>query len=236
MWYKRESVSCCFFHSLYLAIFLFLQSNFLLQISQLLWETESSNFACSLRVAMYIVGQKTKLLRFILHSFSFFHLSLECNTKGEFLSNSSHLLHLGFCNLVQMLWMICCIMWKRTRLLLLILPLISSFFFLSNFKYKTNHLSSLKDWEAYKVESWSTHRQWAGTSCILESSCWCLVIPLLKFLQFFFLSISKTHISVRPTKLKLDKHMGNGLIYCVRKSTYLFFIFLLVSVSPISKH
>ena len=47
---------------------------------------------------------------------------------------SQELLHVGFCNLVQVLWIICCFMWKRTRFLLLILPLISSFFFLSNFQ------------------------------------------------------------------------------------------------------
>ena len=37
--------------------------------------------------------------------------------------------------------------------------------------------------------------------------------------SIFFLSNSKTlnflsHFSVRPTKLKLDTHMGKGLIYC----------------------
>ena len=68
---------------LYLSIFLSLQSNFLLQISLLLWEPESSNFLYILRVAKYIVGQKTKMMRFIFtifFHFSFFHLSLQCNT------------------------------------------------------------------------------------------------------------------------------------------------------------
>ena len=54
---------------------------------------------------------------------------------------SQELLHIGFCNLVQMLWIICCFMWKRTRFLLLILPLISSFFFLSNFQISKNFVS-----------------------------------------------------------------------------------------------
>ena len=49
---------------------------------------------------------------------------------------SQELLHVGFCNLVQVLWIICCCMWKRVRFLLLIFPLISSFFFLSNFQIK----------------------------------------------------------------------------------------------------
>ena len=37
-------------------------------------------------------------------------------------------------SLVQVLWIIYCFMWKRTRFLLLTLLLISSFFFLSNFQ------------------------------------------------------------------------------------------------------
>ena len=57
---------------LYLSIFLSLQSNFLLQISLLLWELESSNFLHVLRVAKYILGQKTKMLRFIFTIFSHF--------------------------------------------------------------------------------------------------------------------------------------------------------------------
>ena len=68
----KENHPPAVYHSLYLSIFLCLQSIFLLQISQLLWETESSNFVYSLRVAKHIMGQKTKLLRFILPSFSFF--------------------------------------------------------------------------------------------------------------------------------------------------------------------
>ena len=46
----------------------------------------SSNFFYTLRVAKYIVGQKTKMLRFIFTIFSillFFHLSLQCNTSGN---------------------------------------------------------------------------------------------------------------------------------------------------------
>ena len=49
---------------------------------------------------------------------------------------SQELLQVGFCYLVQVLWIICCFMWKRTRFLILIIPLISSFFFVqfSNIK------------------------------------------------------------------------------------------------------
>ena len=69
---KQPPDAYCF---LYLSIFLSLQSNFLLQISLLLWEPEYSNFLYILGVAKYIVGQKTKMLRFIftiLSHFSFF--------------------------------------------------------------------------------------------------------------------------------------------------------------------
>ena len=37
----------------------------------------------------------------------------------------------------------------------------------------------------------------------------------LKFQNITFLS----HFSVRPTKLKLDTHMGKGLIYCVHQNS-----------------
>ena len=61
---------------------------------------------------------------------------------GKFVTNiSQELLHIEFCNLVQMLWIICCFMWKRTSLLLIFLPLISSFFFLSKFLILDNFIS-----------------------------------------------------------------------------------------------
>ena len=68
----RENQPPDAYYFLYLSIFLSCQSNFLLQISLLLWEPESSNFLYILRVAKYIVGQKTKMLRFIFNIFSHF--------------------------------------------------------------------------------------------------------------------------------------------------------------------
>ena len=68
----KENQHAAAYHSPYLSIFLYLQANFLLQISYFLCEPESSNFVYTLRVAKYIVGQKTKQ-RFILPSFSIFH-------------------------------------------------------------------------------------------------------------------------------------------------------------------
>ena len=170
----KENQHAAAYHPLYFSIFLSLQAYFLLQISQLLWEPESSNFVYTLRVAKYIVGQKTKLLRFILPSFSFFPFLTPCNTQtGKFVSIiSQELLHLGFCNLVQMLWMICCITWKRTWLLLLILPF-NIFIFLSVQFSDIKKIISLfsgtekvETWSTklklgpvHKVETWSTHGQ-----------------------------------------------------------------------------
>ena len=70
----RENQPPAAYHFLYWSIFLSLQLNFLLQISRLLWEPESSNFLYTLRVAKYIVGLKTKMLRFIFTIF--FHFSI----------------------------------------------------------------------------------------------------------------------------------------------------------------
>ena len=70
----RENV----YYFLYLSIFISLQSNFLLQISWLPWEPESSNFLYTFRVAKCVVGQKTKMLRFIFtifFHFCFFSIS-----------------------------------------------------------------------------------------------------------------------------------------------------------------
>ena len=59
----------------------------------------------------------------------------------------------------------------------------------------------------------------------------------LFFYFFNFLSNFKTlnflsHFSVRPTKLKLDTHMGKGLIYCVHQiQAARIYLFLLLSVS-----
>ena len=43
--------------------------------------------------------------------------------------------------------------------------------------------------EAYKVETWYTHERWVDASCILESDCCCLFVPLFFYISF---SISKT--------------------------------------------
>ena len=71
----RENQPTGAYHLLYLSTFLSLQSNFLLQISRLLGEPESSNFLHTLRGAKYIVGQKIKMLRFTFTIFFLFSIS-----------------------------------------------------------------------------------------------------------------------------------------------------------------
>ena len=78
LYFVRENQPPAAYHFLYLSIFLSLQSNFLSQIYHHLWEPESSNFLCTLKVAKYVVGQKNKMLRFIFtfsFHFSFFSIS-----------------------------------------------------------------------------------------------------------------------------------------------------------------
>ena len=152
---SKENRHAAAYYSPCLSIFLSLQANFLLQISQLLWEPESSNSLYTLRVAKYIVGQNiyrkqnSDLFCLISH-FSISHSNVNTSV-GKFVTNiSQELLHVGFCNLVQVLWIICCCMWKRTRLLLLILPLISSF----SFKFQNIKFLVTLFCEAYNVETW----------------------------------------------------------------------------------
>ena len=92
-----------------------------------------------------------------------------------------------------MMWMICYIMWKGIRLILLILPLISSSFFLPNFQISNYFNSLFSGTDAYKVEFWSTHEYWVGASCILESSSWCLFIPSFLQISLQFQNIKFYH-------------------------------------------
>ena len=95
-----------------------------------------------------------------------------------------------------------CIVYTRIRLLLLIHPFISSFFFLSNFQ-TLNFFVTLLSGTVRKVEM----GQWVDVSCIPES-CYCPYSSLCNFVTLF----SGT---VRPRRLKLGTHMDNGGMYCV---------------------
>ena len=87
--------------------------------------------------------------------------------------------------------------------------------------------------------------QWADVSCLPESGCCCLFIPLF----FIFLSLQFSNINVfvtlfsgtvRPRRLKLCTHVDSGQMYCVYRiqvaAVYLslyFFIFLSLQYSNI---
>ena len=144
---------------------------------------------------------------------------------------SQELLHIGFCNLVQVLWIICCFMWKRTRFLLLILPLISSLFFLSNFQISKTFISLFSGTERHTKLKLGPHMDSRLMYHVYLNQAG--VYLFLYFFIFFshqFQNINfLSHFSVSPTKLKLVTHMGKGLIYCVHQiqaaRIYLFLCF-----------
>ena len=63
------------------------------------------------------------------------------------------------------------------------------FFFLQFSNIKIFRHTFLRNCEALKVETWYTCGQWADVSCLLESGCYCLFVPL--FLHFSFSPIFK---------------------------------------------
>ena len=222
-----------FFHSKQIFCYKFL----------IFYESQSSNFVCTLRVAKYIGTENKTVAKYIgaenktaeIYFFFFFLFSISHSNViyiGKFETNiSQELLHVEFCNLVQMLWIICCFMWKKTRLLLLILPLISSS---PIFKYQI--ISSLFSQGLRGLQSWNLVHTWTLGWCIMYTWIRLLVFIYSFISSIFFLSNSKTlnflsHFYVRPSKLKLDTHLGNGLIYCIHQiqaaRIYLFLYFLL---------
>ena len=77
-----------------------------------------------------------------------------------------------------------CIVYTGIRLLLHIYSFISSFFSLQFSNIKRFRHTFLRNYEALKVETWYTCGQWADVSCIPESGCCCLFVPL--FLNFSY--------------------------------------------------
>ena len=179
----RENHSPSAYHFLYLSIFLSLQSNFLLQISQLLWEPESSNFLCTLRVAKYIVGQKTKMLRFMF-TFSF-HFSIshsnvihrEICVKDFSGTTVPRILKLGTNVQYDLLYCV-----KENQHAAHIIPLICPFFFLSRqiFCYKF-----LSFYESQNLQILYIHWEWPSISWDWKQNwdLFCLLFP------FFHLSL-----------------------------------------------
>ena len=156
--------------------------------------------------------------------FAFFLLSPSLTPVqyiGKFVTIiSQELLHTGFCYLVQVLWIICWFMWKRTRFLILILPLISSVFFLSNFQISKKFISLFIGTERHTKLKLCPHIYCRFMYHVyLNQAAGAYLFPyFFNFLSLRFQNIKLlSHFSARPTKLKLDTHMGKGLIYCVHQ-------------------
>ena len=130
-----------------------------------------------------------------------------------------------------------CIVYTGIRLLLFC-PFISSFFFLSNFQTLKFFVTLFsRTVRPRRLKNRYTHRQWADVSCVPESGCCCLLVPLfLHFLslQFSNIKIFRTLLSgtVRTRRLKLGTHVNSGWMYGVYQNqaaaahSFLYFLFL----------
>ena len=133
------------------------------------------------------------------------------------------------------------ILYYRMRLLLLyVVPLFFSFFFLSNFQTLKIFIALFSVTVAEDLESWNFVHWWKLDGCIVYSRIKLLLFICPFISSFFFLFNSQplkmfvSHFSgtVRCTKLKLGTHADSGL-YCVYQNqtaaayvSLYFFIFL----------
>ena len=154
---------------------------------------------------------------------------------------SQELLHIGFCNLVQVLWIICSFMWKRTRFLLLILPLISSLFFLSNFQISKTFISLFSGTEWHTKLKLGPHMDSRLMYHVYLNQAG---VYLFLYFFIFFLTNSKTLIFCHTFLWVLQSWnlihtwaKGWSIVYTKYKQPEYTcsFIFLLFSISPISK-
>ena len=139
-----------------------------------------------------------------------------------------------------------CIMYTRIRLLLLICPFISSFFFLSNIQHL--NFSSHFSRELWGLEDLKLVHMWTVGRCIIYTRI-SLLLHIHPFISsFFFLSNFQTlkffvtlfSGTVRPRRLKLLTHVDSGQMYLVywnqaaaAYSSFYFFIFLSLQLSNI---
>ena len=140
-----------------------------------------------------------------------------------------------------------CIVSYGIRLLLLIRPFISSFFFLTNFQalkfFVTHFLGTVRPRRLKRY----IRGQWADVSCIPESGCCCLFVPLFRYVSFSLSNFQALNVfftlfsgTVRPRILKPGTHVDIGRMYRVYRNqaaAYLslyFFIFLSLQFSDIN--
>ena len=140
-----------------------------------------------------------------------------------------------------------CIVYTGIRLLLLIHPFISSFFFLSNFqtlKFFVTLFSGTVRPRRLKLgthmDSGQMYRVYRNQAAAAYSSLFFSFFFLSNFqrLKIFVILFSRT---VRPRRLKLSTHMDSGQMYCVYRnqaaaaacSSLYFFSFLSLKFSNI---
>ena len=139
-----------------------------------------------------------------------------------------------------------CIMYTGIRLLVLIRPIISSFFFLSNFQ--TLKFLSHFPQELWGLEDWNLVHTWTVGSCIMCTGISMLLLIRAFISSFFFLSNFQTFKffvtlfseTVWPRRLKLSTYVDSGQMYRIywnqvagAYSSLYFFIFLSLQFSNI---
>ena len=190
----------------------------------------------------------------------------------EFFMFSWELWGLEDWNLVHMWAVGSCIMYTGIRLLLLIRPFISSFFFLSSFQHW--NFSSHFSRELSGLEDWNLVHTWTVGRCIMSTRIRLLLLIHPFISSFFFLSNFEHHVhwnpaaasysslyffiflslqfstlkffftlfsgTVRPRRLKLCTHIDSGQMYQVYQnqaaaaySYPYFFIFLSLQFSTL---
>ena len=90
-----------------------------------------------------------------------------------------------------------CIMYTRIRLLLLVYPFISSFFFLSNFQH-WNFLSHFSR-ELWGLEDWKLVHLWTVGRCIMYTRFRLLLLAYSSLYFFIFLSLQFSNIKIFVT-------------------------------------
>ena len=152
-------------------------------------------------------------------SLCFFIFFLSNFQTLKFLSHfSQELCGLQSWNLVHTLTIDGCIMYTRIRLLLLICPFISSFFFLSNFQtveffvaFFSGTVRPIKLKLGTHMDSGWMYRVYRNQAVFFLPSSF-FFLSNFQTLKIFVTLFSGT---VRPTKLKLGTQVDSGWMYCV---------------------
>ena len=139
---------------------------------------------------------------------------------------SQEQLHLGFWNSIKMLGMTCCIVWKRISMLLLIVPFICPFFFLSNKTFHHRNLSSYYSQSLQIFINLERGQVYCGKENQDSVINFCLLFP---FFLFFNSHSNVIHrdICVKdfsgttvPRILKFGTNVGYDLLYCVKENQH----------------